>query len=552
MPSSRSFPRFLTSLAMIGLLLATGSGAAARPATPIATPGASPDSRGVAPLPLTGERRAAFEAYVAAALLRYNVPGASVAVVQNGDVVYLNGFGVTVAGGTQPVTPDTMMMIGSITKSMTTMLAATLVDDGTIAWDSHLVDLLPGFAVADPSLATSLTVRDAFCNCSGIPGQNLESYFAGLPPSPETVVQSLANVAPTAPPGERYQYANALIAAGGYALGAANGSRGDLGVAYDTALRERVLGPIGMTHSTFDQAAVLASGNYALPHSFDLSGSLRRIPLVEERNLLPIRPAGGLWSNAREMARYLQTELSGGVAPNGTRVVSTENLSATWTPTVPIPTFPGVSSSMAASQTGYGMGWMLGEYHGLRLINHAGGTNGFSAELGFLPAANLGIVILSNSLAAGIVVGAAFPYAVQFRLLEILFGQPPQIDAELAPLTAALAASQPQLAPGVDSADVAPYLGRYTEPELGEVTVSLRDGRLVFDTGAVRSELRPRAADGGADLSVSRPAVVALFAGCRSHGDVRRRGCRASVDPDHPGQSDRAGTGVRLRADCRR
>ena len=63
--------------------------------------------------------------------------GASIAVVQGGDVVYLNGFGVQNFGSTQPVTPDTMMMIGSVTKSMTTMLAGTLVDDGRLTWDTR-------------------------------------------------------------------------------------------------------------------------------------------------------------------------------------------------------------------------------------------------------------------------------------------------------------------------------------------------------------------------------------------------------------------------------
>src|SRR5215208_5766660 len=77
------------------------------------------DLRGVAPLPLTGERAAAFEAYVAEALARYGVPGASVAVVQDGEVIYLRGFGVRDQDSTQSVTPDTMMMIGSVTKSMT-------------------------------------------------------------------------------------------------------------------------------------------------------------------------------------------------------------------------------------------------------------------------------------------------------------------------------------------------------------------------------------------------------------------------------------------------
>jgi CubicO group peptidase (beta-lactamase class C family) len=74
-----------------------------------------------------------------------------------------------------------------------------------------------------------------------------------------------------------------------------------------------------MTHTTFDPEAVLADGDYALPHAVDLSGTLPSIPLTAERGLLPYRPAGGFWSNARETGRYLQTELTHGVAPGGTR-----------------------------------------------------------------------------------------------------------------------------------------------------------------------------------------------------------------------------------------
>jgi hypothetical protein len=198
------------------------------------------------------------------------------------------------------------------------------------------------------------------------------------------------------------------------------------------------------------------------------------------------------------MARYLQTELAQGVAPDGTRVVSTEDLIETWSPQVAIPPFPGVSETVSASQTGYGLGWMSGEYRGLRVINHAGGTNGYSAEIGFLPEADLGIVVLTNSLRANMVVGAAFPYAVQFRLLELLFDQPPAFDAEAMALVAALEAARPQPAPGgVDPDAVTPFLGRYVHPHLGEVTLSLHGDRLVLDTGETSTELRPRAGDQG-------------------------------------------------------
>ena len=132
------------------------------PATPAATSQtqAVPDLTGVTPLPLTGERLATFEAYIAAKLAEIHVPGAAVAVVQGGEVAFLQGFGVRELGRPAPVTPDTLLRIGSVTKSFSSLLAATLVDAGRLSWETPLVDLLPDFAVSDPALTERLTVRD--------------------------------------------------------------------------------------------------------------------------------------------------------------------------------------------------------------------------------------------------------------------------------------------------------------------------------------------------------------------------------------------------------
>ena len=150
--------------------------------------------------------------------------------------------------------------------------------------------------------------------------------------------------------------------------------------------------------------------------------------MAAEENYLPTTPAGGLWSNAREMARYVQTELAGGVAPNGTRVVSAEQLAETWAPGV------ALSSAPAAS---YGLGWKSEDYHGQRVISHSGGTFGFASEVAFLPEADLGIVVLSNARTPG----DAFPYAVQYRLFELLFEQEAESDALLTALAEATRAA---------------------------------------------------------------------------------------------------------------
>jgi CubicO group peptidase (beta-lactamase class C family) len=215
------------------LLVLAGSGPAvvAQAETPVTTPAATPlaippttpttDLAGVTPLPLTGERRTTFETYVAEAINRFGVPGASVAVVQAGEVVYAQGFGVKALGGTDPVTADTLMLIGSVTKSMTATMAATVVDDGWLSWDTPLVELLPRFAVADPQLTPRLTVADAFCACTGLPRRDLELLFNFDDFTPDQLIAQVAELQLTTPYGERFQYSNQMFAMGGYAAGAA-------------------------------------------------------------------------------------------------------------------------------------------------------------------------------------------------------------------------------------------------------------------------------------------------------------------------------------------
>jgi CubicO group peptidase (beta-lactamase class C family) len=263
-------------------------------------------------------------------------------------------------------------------------------------------------------------------------------------------------------------------------------------------MRQRLLAPMGMQRSTFALDEVLASGDYALPHAANLDGQLHPVsPLVDQRFATSVAPAGALWSSAREMARYLQTELADGLAPDGTRVISAENLARTRAPRVAIPAQPGLPPLFTESGDHYAMGWVTGTYYGQPILSHSGGTLGFASEVAFLPEADLGIVILTNS---GGQAAGTFNLAVQFRLLELLFDQPAEFDAMLGPFLKAQTAQMAELQADlgtVDPAAVAPYLGRYEHPTLGEVQVALRDGRLVFDAGEVRSEMRPRLDDAG-------------------------------------------------------
>jgi CubicO group peptidase (beta-lactamase class C family) len=159
------------------------------------------------------------------------------------------------------------------------------------------------------------------------------------------------------------------------------------------------------------------------------------------------------------------------------RVISAEGLEFTWRPQVKVD-----------AQTSYGLGWFVGEYKGVRLIQHEGNTLGFTSLLAFLPDKGLGVVVLSNAQSAN-----AFTMAVLNRVLELAFDQSQEYEAKFRfALEAQAKARQESLAAltgKLDAAALQPYLRRFHNPDLGELTLSQRNGRLFASIGGFTSEL---------------------------------------------------------------
>jgi CubicO group peptidase (beta-lactamase class C family) len=440
------------------------------------------DLTGVEPLPVA-EVLPELEAFIEENLEAFGIPGAAVAIVQDGEVVYAEGFGVKEAGGNEPMTADTHMMIGSTGKTMTTMLMAALVDEGLMDWETPAVEILPEFGVADPELTEEITVANLVCACTGVPRRDLELFFNAEGLTAEGIVESVRTLEFFTDFGEAFQYSNQLVATGGYAAAAADGTEfGNLFEGYASSLQERVLAPIGMNNTTLSFEEVRLRAQHATPHQQDLdSGAYTPIPLEVERFLLSVAPAGAHWSTAEDMARYLATKLDAGVSPDGARVVSEENLRATWEPQVPV-----------TATDSYGLGWFVGEYRGLLLLYHGGNTLGFTSDFAFLPDAELGIVVLTNARLSNF-----FNMAVRGRLIELVFEQPAQAEETaafgLAQLEEMIAELRETTLEQVDAGAVEPYLGSYTNEALGEITLVLENGRFMMDAGEFESELRPRA-----------------------------------------------------------
>ncbi len=363
-------------------------------------------------------------------------------------------------------------MLGSVTKPLTTFLEATLVDAGTIAWTTPVRTLMPTFALAD-GLASRLTLWHLMCGCSGVEGDDMPGMFTWEGVTPETRIAALRSAPATAALGERFQYSNQMFAAGGFMAAHAFAPTLPLAQAYGAAMQAKVFAPIGMTATTTD-FAVVESGEHALPHALAIDGTTRALPLAIERAVIPIAPAGAVWSTLHDMERYALTELAGGIAPDGTRVVSAASLAERAKQRIAID-----------ASTGYGLGLDLSREHGLRVLSHDGGSFGFGTTLFLLPEVRAGIVILTNVRNGTAESQLPFNEAVTRRIVEALVATTAPDAEEL--LSRAVKARPHDARPPIERSWLGALGGRYSEPVLGEIEVRDSPDGPILDVGEWRS-----------------------------------------------------------------
>ncbi len=282
---------------------------------------------------LDAARVARLTEWVALAMRELRVPGAAVGIVQDGKVVFADGFGVRELGKKEKPDADTLFMIASNTKALTTLMLARLVDEKRLGWETPVTNVLPTFKLGDAETTRQVLVKHLVCACTGLPRQDLEWLFQYQGLTPDGAIATLAAVQPTSKFGEIFQYSNLLAGAGGFVGGRSLYPELELGKAYDEAMRTRVFGPLGMKATTFDFAEALR-GNHAMPHAPDVDGRPARAVMEVNYAVAPLRPAGGAWSSVRDMLRYVSIELAEGVLPGGKRFIAREPLLARRAPKV--------------------------------------------------------------------------------------------------------------------------------------------------------------------------------------------------------------------------
>jgi CubicO group peptidase (beta-lactamase class C family) len=413
---------------------------------------------------------AALEARIEAYLADWGIPGLSLALVQ-GDSVLVRGFGVRRIDESDRIDGQTLFAIGSTTKAFTSAAAALLVGEGRLGWDDPIIEHLPGFTLYDPWVTREITLRDLLGHRSGLPMAN--PMWQGGQLDADELLERLRHLKPMTGFRETFTYQNVLYLAAGRIIAEVAGTT------WAEFVERRLFAPLGMTRSRTGSRGLEGVANVATPHAV-FEGEVVPVPY---RDIEAVGPAGSILSTASDMARWLRFQLGEGEIA-GRRQIDAEALLETRLPqTVIRREGPLELFYPDARRLEYGMGWIVSDYRGLQVFDHAGGIDGMTSLVAIVPEEELGIALLTNLQTA------TPPYGLLYDLLDILLGHE-LVDRtdqfrELAAAVEGLIAAESPRTPGTRPAlSTDAYEGSYASELLGAARVLVEDGRLVFRLGS--------------------------------------------------------------------
>ncbi len=412
-----------------------------------------------------------IEAIVQEELERFHIHGAAVAVVKDGEIVLARGFGYRDAEQQLPTTGRTLFPIGSTTKAFTAAAVGAAVDDGLLEWDRPVREYLPTFELYDPVAGRELTLRDMLSHRSGLPRHDrMMLMYAGGGLTRAESVERLRYLQPNKGFREAWQYNNLIYMAAGYVIEAVTGRT------WEEAVQEKLLDPLGLANTNLFMAELQKSDDHAVGYT-ERDGSLVEVPY---RSIEVVGPAGSINSCIEDMARWVLVNIDQGRL-EGKQVLSPATVKEIQSPTILIPDSPLWSE---VDLIGYGLGWVVENRRGHRVIWHNGGIDGFKTFIAFSSEQMAGVVVLANSFPS------EAPEAISYRVIEQLLGLDPlpwgeryhEIDQ-----TAAAGAKETREHRRSKSKDAPPthpledFAGAYSHPGYGRISFEVVGDELVAD-----------------------------------------------------------------------
>lgn len=368
-----------------------------------------------------------LDAFVREMMKAYDIPGVGLAVVEDGEISYVRGYGVRDVTTGAPVTPNTQFTIGSTTKSFTALGMMLLVEEGSVDLDAPVTTYLPEFKLADPEATRTVTVRHLLSHTTGLVRTDASTFDTSV--TAADIIEAAATTPLVGKPGEVFVYSNVNTIIAGEIIERITGE------SWEDFTRERVLHPLGMTTATLSIADLKRQDNVALPHELDV---LRGLQPTDFLVLGADAPAGAINASAAEMARYVRFQVG-----DGAPLLPQASLDEMHKSQIAAPDF-NVTGTIAAQARAkaarpddvppalvtdqeYGFYWGVERFLGEKMVQHGGNTNGLTANATLLPEHRAGVVVLANAGGAN-----TFMEVVRLHVAELLLGRRgPDVNATL-------------------------------------------------------------------------------------------------------------------------
>lgn len=429
------------------------------------------------PDPLAG-----FEAYVQNALKQWEVPGCAIAIVKDDRELLAKGFGVKKHGADAAVDEHSLFSIASCTKAFTSAAIAKLVDDGKLKWDDPVSSYLPKFQLYDPLATRELTIRDLLCHRSGLARHDL--LWFDMPYGRDEVLRRLRAAKPNSSFRTQFGYQNIMFLAAGQVVAAVTGK------SWDDFVRDTFFGPLGMKQACTTFAELSRRQNVAQPHE-KIDG---KVTPISYRNRDNAGPAGSINASVAEMTAWLYLQLNGGNFA-GVPILRNASVREMHAPQMVIRT-DGMGPeglrwrlmNPEAEFFTYGLGWIVKDYRGRKVVQHGGTLDGMRCTTALVPSLKLGLVVLSNRG------GQYLPEALAYRIFDLFFGPDPQDWSTIfkknqqvlddMQQSARERQERERVADTKPSLALAKYAGTYRDEVYGEIAVTVKEGQLYLHYGA--------------------------------------------------------------------
>jgi len=428
---------------------------------------------------------ATIDTAVAESLKTWQVPGVALVVVHRDQTLVLKGYGHKRFDANDPVTPDTLFPLASCTKQFTSALLAMLVDDRVLDWDDRVQKHLPDFKLSDPHATALVSIRDLLSHRTGVAGNDLLWYHA--PWNIDHTLKQVSLLPLDYPFRGGYRYNSIMYLAAGRIAEKRGKEK------WEKLIQTRICEPLEMKDVKFTTTDIPKDADRAFGHRLNKQGKLERVPTYEVKEP---NPSGSMNATARDLAAWLQFQVSDGIAPSGVRLVSVAPLVETRTPQT-LMRMEGATKALFPEtvQASYAMGWVAHDYRGLKVCGHGGLLDGFRVQLTLVPDKQLGFAVLTN------LHDTRMPMALTNTLIDLYCDLKPkdwnayyrkvvddEAEAKKAALLARDRARDPNAKPSLPFPD---YAGEYKNAAYGVAIVTHAGGKFLVTWSGFKIPAEP-------------------------------------------------------------